>query len=68
MYMVSFPEITRQFKICIASVGIDFSVRAELSFHIRHTLVSQTVQFTLAKKLCFVFLVKYQDHFSNEVT
>ena len=43
MYMVSFPEITRQFKICIASVGIDFSVRAELSFHIRHTLVSQTV-------------------------
>ena len=43
MYMVSSTEITRQFKICIASVGIDFSVRAELSFHIRHTLVSQTV-------------------------
>ena len=55
--MVWYRLITRQFKICVVSVWIDYSFGAELTVLRRHTCQTNFPHFTLAEKLCIVSLV-----------
>ena len=55
--MVWYRLITRQVKICVVSVWIDYSFGAELTVLRRHTCQTNFPHFTLAEKLCIVSLV-----------